>query len=264
MSATAAAVAAPIGAVVGLGAGWLSVYLERVEKLEAEEREDREEFERDVAAARIAAADSGEPPPTEQPWRPERYGWTWLERVLCPILGAAGFAAFAAHEPFGKDLVIHLVWVTIFVQIVGFDLKHRLILNRVTYPAMVLALALAQVSPGLDIWRSLGGLVAVGLFFVVQNVVSQGWHRAWRRQARRAGRRGLRAGAGPRPPRRGVRGDLRDLPRWRHSAAAAGAAHSQPEGPDPLWPVPVHRGQPHALPRAVTSADRDGARAVRS
>jgi Flp pilus assembly protein protease CpaA len=174
MSATAAAVAAPIGAVVGLGTGWLSVYLERVEKLEAEEREDREAFEHDVAAASIAAADSGEPPPKAEPWRPERYGWTWLERVLCPLLGAAGFAAFAAHEPFGTDLVIHLLWLTIFVQVVGFDLKHRLILNRVTYPAMVLALALAQVSPGLDIWRSLGGLVAVGLFFVVQNVVSRG------------------------------------------------------------------------------------------
>ncbi len=174
MSAAAAAVAAPVGAVVGLGAGWLSVVLERVERLQEEDREDREAYERDVAAARVAAAEGGTPPPKEEAWPEERYGWTWLERVLCPLLGAAGFAAFAAHEPFGGGLVIHLLWVALFVQIVGFDLKHRLILNRVTYPAMVVALAVAQVSPGLDIWRSLGGAVAVGLFFLVQNLVSRG------------------------------------------------------------------------------------------
>ncbi|MDQ6856190.1 MAG: A24 family peptidase [Candidatus Dormibacteraeota bacterium] len=174
MSAAAAAIAAPVGAVVGLAAGWLCVLLERVERLQEEDREDRETYEHDVAAARIAAAERGDEPPPDEPWPVERYGWTWLERVLCPIMGAVGFAAFAAHEPFGKDLVIHLVWLAVFVQIVSFDLKHRLILNRVTYPAIVAALALSSISPGLDLWRAFGGLIAIGLFFVVQNVVSRG------------------------------------------------------------------------------------------
>ena len=44
--------------------------------------------------------------------------------------------------------MIHLLWVSLFVLIVGFDLKHRLILNRVTYPAIVVALALSFASPG--------------------------------------------------------------------------------------------------------------------
>ena len=174
MSAAAAAVAAPIGAVVGAGAGGLSVILEEVERREAEDREDRAAYERDVAAATLSAAEAGEAPPVAEPWPHERYGWTWLERVLCPILGAVGFAAFAAHEPWGRDLAIHLLWIAVFVQIVGFDLKHRLILNRVTYPAIVLALALSPISPGLDLWRSLGGAVAIGLFFLIQNVVSRG------------------------------------------------------------------------------------------
>jgi Flp pilus assembly protein protease CpaA len=174
LSAAAAAIAAPVGAVVGLGAGWMSILLERVERLEEEDREDREAYERDVAAATLTAAQMNEPPPRPEPWPMERFGWTWLERVLCPVLGAAGFAAFAAHEPFGRDLVIHLLWIVVFVQIVGFDLKHRLILNRVTYPAIVLALVLSPFSPGLDIFRALGGAVAIGLFFVVQNVVSRG------------------------------------------------------------------------------------------
>ncbi len=174
MSAAAAALAAPVGAVIGLGAGWLSVVLERVERLEEEDGEDRAVYDRETAAAVVAAAEKGEPPPTVAPWPAERFGWTWLERILCPVLGAAGFAAFAAHEPFGSGLVIHLLWLAVFVQIVGFDLKHRLILNRVTYPTIVLALVLAPVSPDLDIFRALGGAIAVGVFFVVQNVVSRG------------------------------------------------------------------------------------------
>lgn len=174
MSVTAAAIAAPVGVVAGLGAGWLSVFLERVEHLEAEDREDLEAHQREVAAARRHAAEAGEPPPPEQPWPTERYGWTWLESVLAPVLAAVGFAAFAGHEALGAGLIVHLLWVTVFVQIVGFDLKHRLILNRVTYPAIALALVLSVISPGLTFWRALAGAVAIGLFFLMQNLVSRG------------------------------------------------------------------------------------------
>ncbi|HEY7925956.1 MAG TPA: A24 family peptidase [Candidatus Dormibacteraeota bacterium] len=174
MSAAAVIIAAPVGAVAGLGAGWLSVLLERIEGLEAEEREDRETYERDLAQAKVTATQAGQDAPAADPWVGEKYGWTWIERVLCPLLGAAGFAAFTAHEAVDSALVIHLLWITVFVQIVGFDLKHRLILNRVTYPAIVLALALSFASPGLTIWSSVAGCVAVGLFFVIQNLVSRG------------------------------------------------------------------------------------------
>ncbi len=174
MTAIAAVLAALVGAAVGLAAGWLSILLERVEGLEAEDREDREAYERELAEARFKVAETGEPPPTAEVWPEERYGWTWLERVLCPLLGAVGFATFAAHEAFGTGLIIHLVWVAVFVQIVGFDLKHRLILNRVTYPALVLAVALSFASPGLTVGRSLTGGIAVGGFFLIMNVVSRG------------------------------------------------------------------------------------------
>jgi Flp pilus assembly protein protease CpaA len=174
VSAVAAAIAAPAGAVVGLGAGLLSVVLERVEGLEAEEREDRAAYDRDVAAATQKAAETGAEPPAVEPWVAERYGWTWLERVLCPVLGAIGFAAFAAHEPMDRGLFIHLFWVALFIHIVAFDLKHRLILNRVTYPAIVLAVGLSFVSPGLTVIHSLAGGVAIGGFFLLMNVVSRG------------------------------------------------------------------------------------------
>ncbi|MDQ2959985.1 MAG: A24 family peptidase [Candidatus Dormibacteraeota bacterium] len=174
MSVAAAAIAAPVGALVGLGAGWLSVALERIEKLEDEDREDRDAYQREVDAAVAAASERGEPPPTADPWPHQRFGWTWLERYLAPLLGAAGFTAFAVHEALGTGLVIHCLWLALFVQVVVFDLKHRLILNRVTYPTVVVALALASWSPGLTIWRSLAGAVVIGLFFLLQNIVSRG------------------------------------------------------------------------------------------
>ena len=118
MSAVAVAIATPVGAVVGLGTGWLSLLLERVEGLEGEEREDRESYERDLAGAALKATEAGEEPPVADAWAAERYGWTWIERVLSPLVGAAGYAAFTAHEPVDSGLFIHLVWITVFVQIV--------------------------------------------------------------------------------------------------------------------------------------------------
>jgi Flp pilus assembly protein protease CpaA len=174
VNAVAVIIATPIGALAGLAAGWLSLFLERIEGLEAEEREERDIYERDVAQAQRKATEAGEDVPAAEAWVTERYGWTWIERVLSPLLGGVGFAAFAAHENVDSGLLIHLFWITVFVQIVGFDLKHRLILNRVTYPAIVVALALSFVSPGVTILSSLAGGVAVGLFFVIQNLVSRG------------------------------------------------------------------------------------------
>ncbi len=64
--------------------------------------------------------------------------------------------------------------MSVFLQVVGFDLKHRLILNRVTYPAIVAALALSWVSPGLTVLHALAGGLAIGGFFALMNVLSRG------------------------------------------------------------------------------------------
>ncbi len=162
------------GGVIGLGSGWLAVALERFEKLEEEERQERLDYERDVAEDRARATDAGEEPPEVRPWSGERYGWTWLERWLSPALGAIGFGAFAAHEAFGTGLLIHLLWIAVFVQIVNFDLKHRLILNVITYPSILVAVVLSDWSPGLTLTSSLIGAIGVALFFLIQNLVSRG------------------------------------------------------------------------------------------
>ncbi len=162
------------GGLVGLGSGWLAVALERVEKLEEEERQERIEYERDVVEAITSAAAAGEEPAPARPWVGERYGWTWLERWLSPALGALGFGAFAVHEDFGSGLLIHLLWIAIFVHVVDFDLKHKLILNVITYPSILAALVLSAWSPGLTVTSAIIGAVGVAAFFFVQNLVSRG------------------------------------------------------------------------------------------
>jgi Flp pilus assembly protein protease CpaA len=162
------------GALVGLGSGALAVALEKFEKLEAEEHEERLEYERDVAEEQTRAAAAGEEPEPARPWSGERYGWTWLERWLSPALGAVGFGAFAAHEQFGTGLLIHLLWIAIFVQVVNFDLKHRLILNVITYPSVLAAIVLSEWSPRLTVTGAIIGAVGVTAFFFVQNLISRG------------------------------------------------------------------------------------------
>jgi prepilin signal peptidase PulO-like enzyme (type II secretory pathway) len=162
------------GGVVGLGSGWLAVALEKFEKLEEEERQERLEYERDVAEELSRAASAGEEPGTVRPWKGERYGWTWLERWLSPALGAVGFGTFAAHEDLGAGVLIHLLWIAVFVHVVDFDLKHRLILNVITYPSILAAIVLSEWSPRLTLTSAIIGTVGVAAFFFVQNLVSRG------------------------------------------------------------------------------------------
>ena len=63
-----------------------------------------------------------------------------------PILGAIVFAVFAlVITPF-PVLVVRSVFGLVLVQVIFFDFEHRLILDRVLFPAMALAL-LVTLSP---------------------------------------------------------------------------------------------------------------------
>ena len=161
------------GAALGAGVGWLNVLLERLERLREEEDAERAEYETEAATQAEAARARGEQPEPVQPWLPERYGWTWLEWGAAPVLGAVSFSLFAAHQGLTWLTIENLLWMSVFVHIVTFDLKHRLILDWVTYPGIVLALALAAVTPGLSLVRALTGGVVIGLFFLAFHFVSR-------------------------------------------------------------------------------------------
>lgn len=159
-----------VGAVLGYVSGMAAVIFEAREGLQAEEAEARQEWEEAKAAA-----EKEDKRFTERPIRADRYGVTWLERWASPILTALICALVAwrwEHHPL--VVAIEVVWAVVFVHIALFDIKHGYILNRVSYPALLLALVLSPVTPGLGFVPSLVGGVGVGLFFFLPGLLMGG------------------------------------------------------------------------------------------
>jgi prepilin signal peptidase PulO-like enzyme (type II secretory pathway) len=128
----------PIGwGVVGAAGGWLvrwgSVRLARLEELE----------------------------PDSRPW--QVYG--------PPILAALLFAVFAYHMGPTLPLFERSVFILVLVQVIFFDLEHRLILDRVMFPSMVLALGLSLLAH--PWWAGIATGLGAGLLFLLIAVI--GW-----------------------------------------------------------------------------------------
>ena len=124
-------------AVVGAGAGWLvrwgSVRLARLEGLE----------------------------PGNAQW--QVYG--------PPILSVLLFAAFAAGIHEFPLLAIRSVFVLVLVQVIFFDFEHRVILDRVIFPSMVLALVVSLFSQ--PWWAGMATGLAAGLVFFLLGLAGQ-------------------------------------------------------------------------------------------
>lgn len=85
-----------------------------------------------------------------------------------PIASAAVFAAFGFQLGLGGLLVWRSIFALVLVQVIFFDLEHRLILDRVILPAMGLALAYSVLThpPG-EWWYGLATGIAAGLLFAI-------------------------------------------------------------------------------------------------
>ena len=128
-----AAVWLVVGALVGIGIRRLNVWLYRKEQLEhGSER--------------------------WQVWGP-------------PILAAILFAAFGFHFGPVPVLLIKSLWVAVLVEVIFCDIEHRLILDRVMFPAMIAAIALSFFTPNLGIVQSVLTGLAAGLLFLVLALV---------------------------------------------------------------------------------------------
>lgn len=118
-------------AILGAGAGWVvrwgSVRLARLEDLE----------------------------PGSRAW--QVYG--------PPALSAALFAAFALRVSPFPLLAVRSVFVLVLVQVIFFDFEHRLILDRVMFPSMLLALVVSLF--GNPWWAGVATGFAAGLLFLV-------------------------------------------------------------------------------------------------
>jgi len=116
-----------LGAAAGWAVRWGSVRLARLEELE----------------------------PGSLPWQ-----------VYGPIvLSAALFAAFALRVSPLPLLALRSLFVLVLVQVIFFDFEHRLILDRVMFPSMVLALVVSLF--GNPWWAGIATGLAAGLLFLL-------------------------------------------------------------------------------------------------
>lgn len=119
-------------AAVGAGAGWVvrwgSVHLAKLEELEP--------------------------------------GHTWWQVYGPPVLAAILFGLFGFEISSFPLLVLRSVFVLVLVQVIFFDLEHRLILDRIMFPSMALALVVSLF--GHPWWAGIAtGLAAGGLFLLL-------------------------------------------------------------------------------------------------
>ncbi len=129
------AVIAIVWAVVGFGGGWLvrwgSVRLAKLEELE----------------------------PGSKPWQ------VWGP----PIASALVFAVFGYELGASWLLLLRSVFGLVLVQVIFFDFEHRLILDRVIFPSMALALIASLFNH--PWWAGLATGLAAGLLFLLLAVV---------------------------------------------------------------------------------------------
>ena len=81
-----------------------------------------------------------------------------------PIFAALLFGIFAYGLGAGPTLIIDSLFVLVFVQVIFFDLEHRLILDRVIFPSMALALVLSLFRH--PWWVGLATGIGAGLVFL--------------------------------------------------------------------------------------------------
>lgn len=120
-----------LGAAAGWAVRWGSVRLARLEELE----------------------------PGSLPW--QVYGPVVLSAVL--------FAAFALKVSPLPLLALRSVFVLVLVQVIFFDFEHRLILDRVMFPSMVLALVVSLFAK--PWWAGIATGLGAGLLFLLIAVV---------------------------------------------------------------------------------------------
>jgi len=86
-----------------------------------------------------------------------------------PIVSAILFGLFATEPMSFQLLVLRSVFVLVLVQVIFFDFEHRLILDRVMFPAMALALVVSLFNH--PWWAGIATGLAAGLVFLVLALV---------------------------------------------------------------------------------------------
>ncbi len=86
-----------------------------------------------------------------------------------PILAAILFAVFATEPTSFALLALRSVFVLVLVQVIFFDFEHRLILDRVMFPSIALALLLSLFRQ--PWWAGIATGLGAGLLFLLLSLV---------------------------------------------------------------------------------------------
>jgi prepilin signal peptidase PulO-like enzyme (type II secretory pathway) len=93
-------------------------------------------------------------------------GHAWWQVYGPPVLAAVLFGLYGLEISSFPLLVVRSVFVLVLVQVIFFDLEHRLILDRVMFPSMALAVVVSLF--GHPWWAGIAtGLAAGGLFLLL-------------------------------------------------------------------------------------------------
>ena len=95
-----------------------------------------------------------------------------------PVLLGVTLGVFGGQLGWQVSFGLHAFWAAVLVQVLFFDLAHRLILDRVVLPAAALAFLASFVTPGVG-WESslaagIGALAVFGAFALVGRLVLRG------------------------------------------------------------------------------------------
>jgi prepilin signal peptidase PulO-like enzyme (type II secretory pathway) len=82
-----------------------------------------------------------------------------------PVLTALLFGVFAFQFGMTPTLLLRTVFILVLVQVIFFDFEHRLILDRVIFPAMALALVVSLF--GHPWWAGIATGLAAGILFLL-------------------------------------------------------------------------------------------------
>jgi leader peptidase (prepilin peptidase)/N-methyltransferase len=82
-----------------------------------------------------------------------------------PILAAAMFGIFAFHLGPTPTLFVRSLFILVLVQVIFFDFEHRLILDRVMFPAMAVALFVSLFQD--PWWAGIATGLGAGLLFLL-------------------------------------------------------------------------------------------------
>lgn len=80
-------------------------------------------------------------------------GQKWWQEYGPPVLCALVFAAYAFAISSFPLLVVRSIFVVVLVQVIFFDFEHHLILDRVLFPSMALALLVGVFGGRFGLWE---------------------------------------------------------------------------------------------------------------